>query len=343
MEDKDIFEAEWDQASSPENEINRIQKAIRKRNMKIVAISVVLAAALLLTCVYGIIPLIESFYWDPSVKSLATNTNDLDITLHAYTELFIPGWEVNHVWGEPADGLAAYDLSITMQNVQTREYFYLDGKLVRNELTLDHKFYERNLDWAIFGQGSGQTDDHRKAHMASTRETLESLPEYISVKAAIAFPQDLTMAQLSEFYYAHHPKTAEDPVEIQWVGIRNEPVGDNFRRMCGMNPFMEGFIFFGLDENYPNFTCSNYMRDPSNLEEHFTSILQYSSDQFEQGTGIPVYWDQNYYRQVLDYVEENGIMTYGCYVITSPQMLLSLLDEGTISYVTLQDAWINIE
>ena len=307
MEDKDMFETKWKQTESPEAEMKQIQKSIRKRNRKIITISVVLASVLLLSCVYGVIPLIESFYWDPDTKTVSNNTNALDVTLHAYTELFIPDWELIHAWGEPTDGLAAYDLSITMQNIQTRSYSYLDGKLIRNELTLDQKFYERGLSLDQFGQESGQTDDQRKAHMKSTRETLESLPEYISVSAVIAFPEDLTMAQLSDFYYAHHPSTAEDPIEIQWVGIQNGPAGEYSRRLCGMNPFSDSFVFFGMDESYPNFTCSAYKRDPAILEEHFTSILQYSSDQFEQGTGIPVFWDRNYYQEVLDYVQKTAV------------------------------------
>lgn len=342
MENKDMFDSEWEQDIVPQKEIQQIQKSIRKRNWKIIAISVALTAAVLLGCVYGVIPLIESLYWNPNTMTVASNANDLTLMLHAYTELFTPGWQVNYASVLPSDGLASYDLSISIRNVQTRDFFYLDGTLNKGEISLDREYTQNYVNWTLFGQEFGQTDDMRKSHMQQVRETLESLPEYVSVKAAIRFPEDLTMQQLSDFYYAYHPNNSEMPIEIQWVGIRNEPEGENFLRLCGMSPFIGGTGFFGLEESYPNFTCSVYKRNAAHLDEHFTSILRYSSDQFAQGTGMPVYWEMNYYQTVLDYVAENGIMTYGGFVITTPQTLLSLLEDGTICYITLTDAWIDV-
>jgi len=51
----------------------------------------------------------------------------------------------------------------------------------------------------------------------------------------------------------------------------------------------------------------------------------------------------NYYQGVLDYVEEYGVYSYGCVVNASANTLLHLLDEGFISYITIKDAWIDID
>ncbi len=134
MEDKDIFETQWEQELPPENEMKQIQRTIRKRNGRIIAISVVLAAVILLGSVYGIVPLIESFYWHPGTETAAANASDLTLTMHAYTELFCPGWNVTRINWQEADGLAAYDLQFNILDLGKREYFRLDGKLEKGKV-----------------------------------------------------------------------------------------------------------------------------------------------------------------------------------------------------------------
>ena len=64
-------------------------------------------------------------------------------------------------------------------------------------------------------------------------------------------------------------------------------------------------------------------------------------DQLQQGTGfLPTGEDSDYYQQVLNYFQENGIKTYGCYIITTPQTLLQMLEEGSACYISITDAWI---
>ena len=64
MENKEIFNNEWEQEVLPENELKQIRKSIRKRNRKTIIISAVLAVAVLLGCVYGIVPAVERLYWN---------------------------------------------------------------------------------------------------------------------------------------------------------------------------------------------------------------------------------------------------------------------------------------
>ena len=92
MEDNNIFEQEpqWKPGSAPVSEIRKIQKTIRSRNRKIISISVVLAAVLLVVSVFGIIPWAESLYWNPD-ETTYRDATDLKIALDAYTELFNPG------------------------------------------------------------------------------------------------------------------------------------------------------------------------------------------------------------------------------------------------------------
>lgn len=356
MENKDIFDNEWEQELPPENEMKQIQRTIRKRNWKIVAISVTLAAALLIGCVYGMIPLIESFYWHPGTENAAVNASDLTLTLHAYTELFCPGWDVNYINWQETEGLAAYDLQITIRDVSRKDYFRLDGKLEKGSLMYGPDFADNwaqhlwftgfVLDSGSYNPDSGLFDLDLLSldYMNTVREKLAQLPEYIALEAAITFTEDLNMEQVVQF----HEDTRDLPLQISWVGIRNSPATDVSGRvgsilLCGMNPFTGGSGFLGVDETYPNFSLPLDYPYAESLERHFKSLLQYSSDQCAKGEGIPVWMGKDYYQTVLDYVEENGVMSYGAVVVASPETLLELLDQGVISHVTLLDAWIDIE
>ena len=48
------------------------------------------------------------------------------------------------------------------------------------------------------------------------------------------------------------------------------------------------------------------------------------------------------YTEILDYVEENGIKTYGVVVTASPQALLKLMDSDLIYDIRLIDGWVDI-
>lgn len=343
MEDKELFETEWENNTPPEDEMQQIQKSIRKRNWKLIAISVATAATLLLVCVYCIIPLIESFYWHPDTESAADNASDLELTLHAYAELFCPGWEVSYVTWQETDGLASYDLQIYIRDERNLSSFYLNGALEKGHLMFGSDFADHMASPSWF---SGMVEEFapvKETELKETREKLVQLPEYVALEAAITFPEDLNMAQLEEFYREYGVTTLVPPrLRIIWVGIRNYEEPEDRILLCGMDPFTGGTGFLGVDEVYPNF--SNHWEYPHGeaLENHFKSLLRYSSDQCAKDEGIPVWFGKDYYQTVLDYVEENGVMSYGAVVAASPQVLLELLDQGVISYVSLLDAWIDL-
>jgi hypothetical protein len=78
------------------------------------------------------------------------------------------------------------------------------------------------------------------------------------------------------------------------------------------------------------------------LEHHFKSLLRYSADQVEKGRGIAPYGHESVYTEILDYVEENGVKTYGVVVTASPQALLKLMDSDRVYEIRLVDGWLDI-
>jgi hypothetical protein len=340
MEDKDIFETQWEQELPPENEMKQIRRTIRKRNWKIICISVILAAALVWSCVNIFIPAVEKAYWDPFDCTVQESVRDLELVLSAYTELFQPGWEVSTV-STGKTGFASYELNIVRYDLARNEFSYMTGTLIKDQLGWDSRFISQGVAINHFDRATypfyAMFDDQKKAVV----EKLKALPEYVTVEAAMSFSSDLDMDQLLLL-------REEFELPITWVGIRNAPMDVQRTPLCGMDAFSGGRIYFGVNEKYPQF-CLDTSANPdfayaaTDLEQHFKSLLQFSSDQLESGRGARVCGgDRNYYAEVLAYVEENGVMTYGCMVFTSPQKLLSLLEDERVSQIMLLDAWIDV-
>lgn len=130
---------------------------------------------------------------------------------------------------------------------------------------------------------------------------------------------------------------------IQWAGIRVCGMQEQMYPLCGMKPYATGIIQDFMNENYPYFDIKLEQADASQLESHFKSLLQFSLDQQQAGTGIDAIntMADSYYTRALEYVETNGIYSYGCYISGPASLFLELLDSGTASQVWIENALIH--
>ena len=340
MEDKDIFEKEpqWE----PDSELLKIQKTIRRRNRKTVFVSVVLAAVLLASSVWGIIPMVEELYWNPDEAAYKECT-DLEVTLDAYTELFAPGYNTTLVTYHRT-GFAGYELRIRLASTAQDEVFTARGSLERNILLLDE--FLDSPEGKYYAISRRVLPDVRPApsETEALRERLRSLPDYVRLEAAVAFSEDLSMEDLVKFW----ENGMRHSMDITWVAVRAmESVVDPLDHtgkwipQCGMDPFTGSRIYPGVDLDYRCFNKPD-SSEPEQLEQHFISLLRYSADQMEKGRGIAHCGHETLYDEILDYVEENGVKTYGVVVAASPQVLLELLDNDLIYSIRLADCWIDL-
>lgn len=342
MEDNKFFDEkldrEWDAPAVPDGSLQKVRKSLRRRSTLIVLTSLALAAALLIGAVFVGIPAAEGLFWNPNANTLGIEyTNDLELTMIAYSELFSPSQTVTAIHAERT-GFASYSLTVQLwENYGLSDTNFRSATLKRGELEFPLGFWEYNSA-NIFERASYPVYENDASYHENVRENLEPLPEYVQVRAAVSFPEDLDMEQLLAF------KDSLEGGYIKWVGIRNAPADQQCYPLCGMKPFMGGQLFDQVNEYYPSFDIKRMEENAENLESHFKALLQFSLDQHRSGTGIDVGINlyDNYYEGVLDYVEENGVMTYGCYLVASPQQLLELLDSGTVSQVWPIDAWITV-
>lgn len=342
MENRDNLD--WDEFTPPvdsETEMLQIQKSLRKRNWKIILTSLALGIALLMAFMCVAMPLAERLYWSPMDSTLDQYYTDLNLVLRAYTELFMPGKSVTFLCTDV--GFADYELHMTLYDVVRDEDDYFTGRLHRGNLGFDIPFFE-DLTLGLFRSvqfPEVYPEEALERELAEVCATLEELPEYVTLEAAVSFPEDLTMAQLMEILEFDF-LNLEQKLNVIWAAIRTQgPNPENLHRTIGIS-FTRSYSNGGINETYPQFELTHYEPTGLTLEEHFKSLLKFSSDQMVKGHAVIRWNNSDFYQDVLAYVEENGVKTYGCIVTGSPKALLSLLDSGTIQNLQLMDAWIDV-
>lgn len=322
-------------------ELKQLRRSLNRHNRKIILTSLILALVLMLSVTYVIAPALETLYWAPYTSDYVQQGNDLKWTLQAYTELFYPGKQITSVYAND-NGFASYDLTITRMNTATGETEYIDGSLTRGTLDLDYPFYEYDLKRGFFRGNNNHPEEMMTHYRDIATERLNQLPSFVTVEALAFFPEDLTMEQLQQLIFQYNYDGA-DGVALKWIGVRNTPKdAENTTFAMGFSTGPNGDLAL-LDEHYPEMGMYHTKADGSHMEEHFKSLLRFSADQLDKGKGIPIVTlTGNHYRDVLAYVEENGVMSYGCLVTGTSAGLLSLLEDGVASTLILTDGWIDV-
>lgn len=328
----------WNESTSLpdlEAELKKIRKSLRKRNFLIVLTSLVLAAVICFAAVRFAVPALEKRYWDPNTQTYCEFTNDLSLALAAYSELFAPSQIVDHAYGTRT-GFATYSLSIQQWGYATRnDRQSATGTLEKGNMTLPDSFWNycaiNTFERACYPAYYNDEEFHRNA-----REDLERLPDYIIVEAAVSFPEDKSMEEIAQLQ-----ESLEEGF-LEWVAVRTCGMEEQMYPLMGMKPYVGGLILEEMNEHYPYFDIK-LNEDPEYFDDHFKALLQFSLDQQSAGTSIDRvnYLGRNQYEEALSYVEENGVYSYGAYIIAPASELLQLLDSGEASQIWTQNAWID--
>ncbi len=314
-------------------ELKRIRRRLRRRNFCLVLTSLVLTAALAFGILRFVVPALEKQYWDPSVQNYDQYDSDLTLTMSAYAELFCPDQIICYV-NATRTGFAAYTLSVSQWHTKDHgDVSYLNAALDKGELSFSPGFWEY-VPGNVFERACLPEYDMGEEFDQRTRDSLATLPEYIHVQAAVSFPEDLTMEEIRDLFYRLEGGM------VDWVGIRVCDMDRQVYPLCGMKPTSGGIIREQINESYPDFDIKT-SNSAEAYASHFKALLQYSLDRVNEGTGISPNSYLDYYREALDYVNENGVTSYGAYITASPQTLLELQAEGIISQIWPREARIH--
>lgn len=351
----EYFDAQWEQPEavpSPSGaEVSMLNKRLRYQNAMLVLTSIVLVAALLITSLLGLVPSLratiqawqgetveeklaeqarleaeaEAVFWDPNEARFCDYATDFQLTMDAYTELFCPGYDVSAVWISKT-GFASYQFNINRYNAEV-DSDNITGTIVESKLWLDMDFQLSHPAVNVF-----YAFDEPETVEFSLQK-LEVLPEYMDVYAAVSFTDDLTIEKLikiKENYDLH----------VEWSAV---DVGDKTLGPCGMDVFSSGNVYELNDDRYSDFSAECHRNNSEQLENKFKTLLKYSADRIAEDKGIPVIGNEtDFYTYALDYVERNGVKIYGCFLVASPATLISLIDDGIVNGIYIEDAWIGI-
>lgn len=351
----ECLDAQWEHAPIPEevsgSEMKRVRRRLRLRNASVVLTSLILVFAILIGVIQYAIPAVEKQYWNPAQETYVEMFPDLSVTLSVYAELFCPTQAVRYVTVQKT-GFANYDVSIEMTDTLfSRNKSYYSGSVEKGNMTLPKGIWD--LPGRIFANTDGEIPDMPQEILQEHNDyvcgILEDFPGYTKVLAAVSFPKDLSMDELIKL-----EKTYQNTCRFGWIAIRASNFEQKTLPLCGMKPSAPSIAnFSALNETYPYFmvnTARFYEDDPGFFyEEHFKTLLRFSIDQVNAGTGLtPPNWynedyhpDASYYEKALAYVEENGVYSYGAYVYATPDTLLEMMEKGIICDITYQDHWID--
>lgn len=346
------FSMDESEEGAAENYNKRIKKAVDQKFRKTVLISICAVFLMMFLSKYLLSPIVSSFYYNPnstSVSKVPGNSfkNNIRIDLAVYTELYRPGYRLGSVYSID-NGYGNYDLIVEDYNLFTQKtQRHSNINLKRNKLTGFFDFLH-NRDYHISTMIDSSGPLAEKFHSDETADIIESLkklPKTSYISAFVTFKDYLTMHEIHELSSNYRNTVSNDKFELAWVGI---DVGDyTGAHIVGFNPNSRGPE--NIDkEKYPTlFMTDLFLSEDTRwkettietgYEDHFKSMLKYLYDRktFAKAFGVK-YKPREFYKNTLDYVEENGVKSYGVVVFGTVDNILEFMDTEEIQYIYLND------
>ena len=339
----DLTSENWEQfPPEAEAELTKIRKNLRRHNCKLILTSVALVIAILFSTIKYIIPAAEKQYWDPMKCSYLEDVPDLELTMMIYTELFGQG----QILMPPEirkTGFAGYDIEACFLEWESQNSLtslsYRHAAVDRGVWKEEVNFWNELQRGIIYRYPDPEENDFLTDAREKTKALLQELPDYVQIWASLTFSGDLSMKGFDRFK-DRYPRSEAN---FLWAVLRSGETGLS----CGIQLTEHLSARYQPDSwaatDYPELFPDRHNWSPADMEQHVLSILRFASDQAKNGTGIIPDWaDPDIYDTYLAYMEENGVKVYGCYVITSPKVLLEMLESSKVSYVDLSKAWIGV-
>jgi hypothetical protein len=349
---------------SEKNEIKGIQKVVNRRLGKVVLTSVLIVVLLYVGIFYGISKVVNYFYYDPTATTQRqeniTPPTDFYFDMEAYISLNMPGYSISSQTSQTSTGFGTYDVGYSLSDLfnNTVQHHFIGisrGRLnhgydgifsIQNQM-YDSRVFEK-IHSPFPNDSSEEAVDLREEALDRNNETtlnyLEQLNNLSYISVNIAFNEDLTM----EEFHAMREKYPD--LDFKWVGVRTTEPGIRWSDeapmyLIGFNPSINGDNSSSRRPNpelYPYFNLEDVKKESSILvtefpkvyETHFRSRLSYLNNRkefvevFEFDPG-----KIDFYTNALDYIENNGIETYGVLVYATAEDFLENIDE--LPYDTL--------
>lgn len=321
---------EGEDLAGQQEELQKIDRSMKKRGRRIIAIAVVIACVVM-GALTAFQPAISKVIWyDPTERDFQQYSYDISCHLAVLAELTMPEVQMESVmitekgWGQ-------YDLQVQQREWSSGEYLWEDGTVTRGKIQLKSNVYQYSVINA-FSRGTAEFGNSVMTESAKAKAALADLPEYLKMEAYVSLGKDWTMEELENF-------AAQQEGYLGWVGVRTSTEDRQLLPLMGFDADSSGYIWENVDAAYPFYELSMHEDVPLSeaWEKHFLALLQYSVDHGDFYARLNQSNDHGSTCQMVqEYVTENGVKTYGfLYYGTSAEMRKLLENEDVEGiYVT---------
>ncbi len=336
-------------AIESQREIRAVKKRLRRRSVVLVAtaVAIVICAALLFEWVGK--PLLNKGYYNPlkvayseTEGNVTTDYHEFDVCMDAFTELHFPGKHLTAMANIENVDIGKYSITIFRQDNFTGDLEYLSASINKNVFTAPLDFWAYPYDSSfVYGTYGFVNIEEAKEVFEYSKAYLKELPDYLKIKAYVSFNRDISMDELIDL-------AGKSGIYFEWAGIRNAPLDHespnatiNVQRLplIGFEPNKGGFYYGWNNDKYPNFMLTEDSPTADQYESHFKSMLRFQLDHSDFLNTFANYFQgyQKYYQSVLDYVNENGVKSYGVLVYGSPKDILDLAKVNYVCDIKIDD------
>lgn len=321
----DFAEAESDvEVNKATEEINRrIRKAFTKMGTT-VAVCVIVIVALF----QWVLPSATNVFWYNPAKEVNTGTevtnNQLTADIRAYSELFLTNGRFTYADVE-ADGFGKYSFVLGENRYRLKEPIVAAGEIKRNKMKLFNprdleRPYGNAFNWTYyqFQQTKQAYDDTTMKEIAKAedRKEIENLSPYETYYAYISFDNLMSFNEAKTFA----EKIAKD--EDVWIAV-----------CCGEGAYYNNVVNVGMYED-----AFTYNESKLSDEERFIKLIKHmkSSKTFLEmtlGEDIDSVIDTE---KALEYIDKNGLQSYGIAFMANKDTLLNVLDDNSVSGIVIQ-------
>lgn len=322
---------EGEDLAGQQEELQKIDRSMKKRGRRIIAIAVVIACVVM-GALTAFQPVISKVIWyDPTEQNFEQISYDISCHLAVLAELTMPEVQMESVmitekgWGQ-------YDLQVQQREWSSGEYLWEDGTVTRGKIQLKSNVYQYSVINA-FSRGTAEFGNSVMTESAKAKAALADLPEYLKMEAYVSLEKDWTMEELENF-------AAQQDGYLGWVGVRTSPEDRQFLPLMGFDADSSGYIWENVDAAYPFYELSMHEDVPlaEAWEKHFLALLQYSINHGDFYARLNQSNDHGSTCQMVqEYVTENGVKTYGFLYYGTPAEMRKLLENEDVEGIYVTD------
>lgn len=345
-EEVDMDFTRLEKSEDPTEDSINLKKSVNARLRKAVLKSLAIFTLVILGLFFILSPIIGSFYYNPAKLSVGENNSDMEFDLMALTDLNLPGYKLSSNVMTDSLGFGVYDVSFYRRDTYTEENKNISLRIKRGNRseTSENSFTESYINFMTIRNpdiiSPKQINDQKKRVV----DHIKKLSPVAYTSSYITFEEDLSMDRLRELEYKY------PDIKIAWAGIRTSEPEQAVANLTGFSLEFEAGSDNPDKEKYPAFNFLDWTLGKSEqsstssiwaegYELHYKSLLKYLIDRKE---AVDTLFYNNlktdYYQESLDYVEENGVKTYGVLVYANAEDLMEVIENEAIRTIELDRA-----